>query len=342
MSDGWFAVALFCFHPLNPQGRSQHASGAWDLKMILSHCGDCFSATSHRRATTNRHSHVTMNRCHRRRCCVIPTAMEANNYGRCATEASSYDHSAMQAGYTAAHCGLQAFASEAANNASRCHDCRCRDCCRCWTRAASRWAGAVPAEACCRPGPHGHCRGLMLNHSLLSHGQSSMGTSASHRYPACAGSRCLYLTAVRCRYGVRDPDLLTGTMASGRKLHFRRWLNALTAHQPCSIRHRHGRYGGCLASHWRKRWNCQVLRPVRQFWELRRCRSSHFRRRCRRYRADQPDRGRHACQFERCPGLLKRRFLKTRLHRRLAVPPRAAHAASGHGRTLVQPVADVW
>jgi hypothetical protein len=175
MSDGWFAVAL-CVHPLNPQGRSQHANGAWDSRTIWNRCGHHLR---HRGRTKNLRYYVTMNR-HHRRCCVIQNATEANNFarcakavnsfGRCATAASSYDRCAMEAsssdrcataeaGYIAAHCGLQACAAEAANNASRCHDCHCRGCCHCRTGAASRWAGAIPAEACCRPGPHGHCHG---------------------------------------------------------------------------------------------------------------------------------------------------------------------------------------
>jgi hypothetical protein len=146
----FLAHVALCSHPLNPQGRSQHASGAWDSRTILSHCDHRFHVTSRRHATKNHYRHcVTMN-CHRR-CCVIPIAMEANSFGRCAMEVSSYDHSAMKAACTAVHCELQACAAEAANNVSRCRDCRYRDCCCCWARAASRWAGAVPAEACCRP-----------------------------------------------------------------------------------------------------------------------------------------------------------------------------------------------
>jgi hypothetical protein len=316
---------------------------------------------------------------HRRHRCVIQSATEANNSARCATEASSYDHSAMEAssydrcatmeaGYTAAHCGLQACAVEAANNASHCHDCRyCGYCCR--TGAASRWAGAVPAEACCRPGSHGHCHGSM-NRSSASHDQSSMGTSASRRSPACVGHHCLYQIAARCRYAVHVPDRLIWAMASGQKLHLRRrCLSVLKADQTCSTRHgRYGRYDGYPAQRCRERWSLLTRRLLlRQSWEPGRCRSSHSRRRCRerwslrtrllpvrrswglrhrrssdsrrhcrRYHGDPSGLARHARQSLRCPGFLKGRHLQ------LPVPPRAALAVPGYGRTLVQPEADVW
>jgi hypothetical protein len=371
MSDGWFAVAL-CVHPLNPQGRSQHANGAWDSRTISNHCGHHLR---HRGRTKNLHYYVTMNRRHR---CVIQNATEANNsarcakavnsFGRCATEASSYDRCAtMEAGYTAAHCGLQACAVEAANNASHCHDCRYRGYC-CRTGAASRWAGAVPAEACCRPGSHGHCHGSM-NRSSASHDQSSMGTSASRRSPACVGHHCLYQIAARCRYAVHVPDRLIWAMASGQKLHLRRCSTVLKADQTCSTHHgRHGRYDGYPAQRCRERWSLRTRRLLlRQSWEPGRCRSSHSRRRCRkswilltrplpvrrswglrhrrpsnsrwrcrRYHGDPPGLGRHARQSLRCPDFLKRRRL------RLPVPPRAALAVPGYERTLVQPGADVW
>jgi hypothetical protein len=340
MSDGWFAVAL-CVHPLNPQGRSQHANGAWDSKMILSHCGRRFHVTSRRYATKNHYRcYVTMNR-HHRRCCVIQNATEANNSARCATEANSFGRCAtMEADYTAAHCGLQACAVEAASNASRCHDCRYRGCCHCWTRVASRSAGAVPAEACCRPGPHGHCHGSM-NHSSESHDQSSMGTSASHRSPACVESRCRHLIAVRYRYAVHVPDRLTWAMASGQKLHLRRCSSVLKADQTCSTPHgrydRHGRHDGCLARRCRKSWILLTRRmPVRRSLELRHRRPSNSRWRCRRYHGDPPGLARHARQSLRCPGFLKRQRLQ------LPVPPLAALAVPGYERTLVQPGADVW
>lgn len=223
------------------------------MRTISNHCGHRFHVTSrHRGRTKNLRHYVTMN--HHRRC-VIQNATEANSSCRCATAASSYDRCAMmEAGYTAAHCGLQASAVEEANNASHFHENRCHDChyrgCRCRTGAASRWAGAVPAEACCRPGPHGHCHGLKLN---LRHDQSSRGTYASHRSPACVGCHCLDLIAARCRYAVHVPDRWTGSMASGQ-FHLRRYSSVLKADQTCSIRHgRHGRYDGCLAPRCRKR-----------------------------------------------------------------------------------------